>query len=71
METHKVKKILDAMNDELNIVSSDQCSVVLFTVILQTKQKLLDLKKQDNRNRETIGKLRKQKVIKLYTAQRQ
>ena len=71
METHKVKKILDAMNDELNIVSSDQCSAVVFIVILQTKQKLLDLKKQDNRNRETIGKLRKQKVIRLYTAQPQ
>jgi chromosome segregation ATPase len=47
VETSKTKKILDGMNEELNTV----------------KQKYLELRRQEQKTRDTLGKLRRQKSV--------
>ena len=66
IETNKAKKIIEGINEELNLVIFIHVlkfkSIHKNKIVLQTKQKYLELKKTEVRQKETIGKLKKQMV---------
>ena len=67
IETNKAHKIIESMNEELNMVILFKIILLLKNnkkcIILKTKQKYLEIKRSESKYKETIGKLRKQKVL--------